>query len=81
MNSVSYSVFKSDIDHTVQNVLTTHEPVVVRRNRHSSVVMLSLDEYESLIETRYLLNSAVNAERLKSGIDEVEAMIAQSAKG
>lgn len=80
MNSVSYATFKSDIDHTVQNVITTHEPVVVRRNRHSSVVVLSLDEYESLIETRYLLSSAANAERLKNGIDEVEALIAQTLK-
>ncbi len=80
MNSVSYAAFESDIKTTFQSVITTHEPLVVRKNRRSSVVMLPLDLYESLLETRYLLSSTANAERLMRGIDEVEALIAQSSK-
>jgi antitoxin YefM len=80
MNSVSYAAFKSDIESTFQSVITKHEPVVVRKDRRSSVVMLPLDEYESLMETRYLLASTANSERLMKGIDEVEALIAQSVK-
>jgi len=80
MNCVSYAAFKSDIETAFQSVIATHEPVVVRKNRQSSVVMLPLDEYESLLETRYLLGSPANAERLMKGMDEVEALIAQSSK-
>ncbi len=36
------------------------------------MVMLSLDDYESLSETAYLFRSPANAERLNEAIDSLE---------
>ena len=80
MNSVSYAAFKSDIENTFQSVISTHEPMVVRKNRRSSVVMLPLDDDESLWQNRYRLGNTPNAERLMKGINEFQALIAEPSK-
>lgn len=75
MQTVAMKTFRSTIDATVQQILTTHEPVIVRKNKQTSFVVLPLEEYRSLMETRYLMGTSANADRLKQGIEEVETMI------
>lgn len=79
MNTMTYSAFKSNMESTVNTILETHQPVIVKKNRLSSVIIVPLEDYQSLVETRYLLSSPVNAARLVTGIEEVEALIAQGA--
>ena len=43
------------------------------RAGHDPVVIVSLDDYESLKETAYLLHSPANARRLLGSIDELES--------
>jgi antitoxin YefM len=45
----------------------------VTRKASSSVVMMSLDDYEALEETAYLLRSPKNARRLFEAIAELES--------
>jgi PHD/YefM family antitoxin component YafN of YafNO toxin-antitoxin module len=75
MQTVALEIFRSTLDATVQNIIATHEPVIVRKNKRTSFVVLPLEDYRSLMETRYLMGSSVNADRLQQGIQEVEAMI------
>ncbi|HIJ88048.1 MAG TPA: hypothetical protein HPP97_10280 [Desulfuromonadales bacterium] len=75
MQIVAMKTFRSTIDATVQHIIATHEPVIVRKNKQTSFVVLPLEEYRSLIETRYLMGTSANADRLKQGLEEVEAMI------
>jgi antitoxin YefM len=53
-------------------VCTDHDPIIITRNRNQSVVLLSLEDYESLQETAYLLRSPANAVRLSESIAELE---------
>jgi len=45
------------------------ETAVITRNGQQSVVMLSLEDYQALEESAYLLRSPVNAKRLLSAVD------------
>jgi antitoxin YefM len=54
-------------------VVNDREEVVITRAGHEPAVIVSLDDYESLKETAYLLRSPVNARRLLASIDELEA--------
>ena len=45
-----------------------HDVVVIAREGGRSTVMLSLEDYESLNETAYLLRSPANAERLAQSL-------------
>jgi antitoxin YefM len=56
----------------MDRVCTDHDPVIITRNRDQAVVMLSLDDYESLQETAYLLRTPANAKRLLESIEALE---------
>lgn len=49
-------------------------PITITRNGDQAGVMLSLEDYESLEETAYLLRSPTNAKRL---LDAIHALTGQ----
>jgi len=56
----------------MNQVCDDHAPVIITRNRDQAVVMMSLEDYESLQETAYLLRSPANARRLLDSISELK---------
>lgn len=72
MNAISYSMLRANLASTMCRVHDNHEPVIITRNKAQSVVMLSLDDYQSLQETAYLLRTPANAERLLSSIKQLD---------
>jgi antitoxin YefM len=71
MKAITYSAARQELAKTMDNVVNDAEPVIITRNRDQSVVMISLEEYESLNETAYLLRSPKNAIRLMESIQEL----------
>jgi len=51
----------------------SHEPVFIARDGGDTVVLVSLEDYESRNDTEYLLSSTVNAERLLKSINDFRA--------
>ncbi len=72
MDSITYTAARENLASTMDKVCADHAPVVITRNRDQSVVMLSLEDYESLEETAYLLRSPANAKRLLEAIHALE---------
>lgn len=56
----------------MEHICDDHEPVVITRKNERSVVMLSLEDYESLEETAYLLRSPKNTRRLIESISQLD---------
>jgi antitoxin YefM len=73
MSTISYTDAREKLARTMDQVCDDHEPVVITRQKQRSVVMLSLEDYESLTETAYLLKSRANARRLLSATQQLEA--------
>lgn len=73
MDAISYTLARKNLAGTMTKVCDDHSPVIITRRDHSSVVMLSLEDYEALSETAYLLRSPKNAKRLMNSIEELEA--------
>ena len=73
MDTITYSEVRSKLAKTMEKVCDDHAPVIVTRKNSRSVVMISLDDYEALEETAYLLQSPKNARRLLESIAELEA--------
>jgi len=69
MNAITYTAARERLASTMDRVCNDHDPVIITRNRDQAVVMLSLEDYESLQETAYLLRSPANAKRLLDSID------------
>ena len=72
MEAITYIAARENLASTMDKVCTEHAPVIITRNRDQSVVMLSLQDYESLEETAYLLRSPANARRLIEAIHALE---------
>ena len=72
MRTISYTAARESLAATMSSVCEDHTPVIITRKRDQAVVMLSLEDYDSLQETAYLLRSPANAKRLSEGIAELE---------
>lgn len=56
----------------MQSVCDDHAPVIITRKQSYSVVILSLEDYEALQETAYLLQSPANEKSLVELIAQLE---------
>jgi antitoxin YefM len=72
MKSITYTAAREALASTMNRVCRSRAPIVITRNRNQSVVMLSLEDYEQLEETAYLLRSPTNGRRLLSAIGSLE---------
>ncbi len=72
MNAVTYSQARSDLAKTMDRVCDDHSPIIITRKSQRSVVMISLEDYQALEETAYLLRSPKNARRLLESIAELQ---------
>ena len=56
----------------MKQVCEDHDPVIVTRKNNESVIIMSLEDYESLNETAYLMQSPKNAKRLIHSMEELK---------
>lgn len=73
MDAISYSAARANLAKTMEKVCNDHAPVIITRKSESPVVMISLDDYQAMEETAYLLRSPANARHLLESIAELEA--------
>ena len=73
MDTLTYSEARSKLANTMDRVCDDHAPIVITRKNSQSVVMMSLDDFQALEETAYLLRSPKNAKRLLESIVELKS--------
>ncbi len=73
MRAISYTSARNNLAQTMRKVCEDHDPVIITRKNGEAVVMISLEDYEALSETAYLLQSPKNAKRLLESIEELES--------
>ncbi len=73
MKSITYSFARQNLADAIKKVCDDHDPIVITNKRDRSVVMISLDDFEALQETSYLLRSPKNAKRLLESILQLES--------
>ncbi|MDS4020081.1 MAG: type II toxin-antitoxin system prevent-host-death family antitoxin, partial [Candidatus Competibacter sp.] len=64
MNAIAYSEACSHFAEMLEKVCDDHAPIVITRDHQRPVILMSLEDYEALEETAYLLRSPQNARRL-----------------
>jgi len=72
MDTITYTGFRANLAASMDKVCEDHAPLVVTRNEQSVVVM-SLEDYNAMEETAYLLRSPKNARLLLESIAQLEA--------
>ncbi|MBT8244645.1 MAG: type II toxin-antitoxin system prevent-host-death family antitoxin [Winogradskyella sp.] len=72
MEIVNYTDFRANLKHWLDKVVNNVSDIIIKRKNGKDLVLLSLDEYNSLKETTYLL-SGKNRDVLIDSIKELEA--------
>lgn len=73
MKTMSYTESRARYAEVLQSVEDDREEIIITRAGHESAVILSLDDYNSLRETAYLMQSPRNAIRLIEAVERLEA--------
>ncbi|MCF8347468.1 MAG: type II toxin-antitoxin system prevent-host-death family antitoxin [Bacteroidales bacterium] len=73
MLTASISDFRKDIKKYLDNVTQNFETLIINRGKDSGVVIISLEEYNSLNATQHELSSKTNESRLDSAIEKLKS--------
>ena len=73
MITTTISNFRKDIKRYLDNVTKDFETLIINRGKDQGVVIISLDEYNSLTATQYELSSKINEQRLDSAIEKLQS--------
>lgn len=74
MIATNISDFRANIKQYVDNVLEDGGPVFINRG-NTAAVLISLDEYNSVRETRYLMNSQTDSREVAAGVSALTSGI------
>lgn len=70
MITASVSDFRKDLKNYLDSVTENFETLIINRGQERGVVVMSLDEYNSLMATQHEMSSKVNQERLDAAIEK-----------
>ena len=72
MLTTTISDFRKNIKRYLDRVTENFETLIINRGKDTGVVIISLDEYNSLYATQHELSSKTNEMRLDSAIDKLK---------
>jgi antitoxin YefM len=72
MLAANYSEFRGDLKKFLDIVERNNETLIIKRSKGSGAVMISLKEYNSIMETLHLLSSKANADRLYESMKQLK---------
>ena len=72
MIAANFSEFRTNLKTFLDNVEDNNETLIVKRKSGKGSVVISLDEYNSIMETVHLLSSKANADRLHESINQMK---------
>ena len=72
MIAANYSEFRTRLKMFLDSVEDDNETLIIKRKSGKGAVMISLEEYNSIMETLHLLSSKKNADRLYESINQMK---------
>lgn len=72
MRAINYSEARQNLKTVMDTICMDHEPAIITRKSGESVVMISAEDYDSLMETEYLLSSPANARHLLESLEQAK---------
>lgn len=73
MIAANYTEFRTKLKKFLDTVESDNETLIIKRGSGKGTVMISLDEYNSIMETVHLLSSKQNADRLYESIRQMKS--------
>ena len=73
MKAANFTEFRTKLKQYLDDVEKNNETLIIKRGPGSGTVLISLDEYNSIVETVHLLSSKANADRLSESIRQMKS--------
>lgn len=73
MLTATISDFRKDIKKYLDRVTNNFETLIINRGKDKGIVILSLEEYNSMCATQYEISSEANEKRLDSAIQKLKS--------
>ena len=73
MEIINYSEARNNLKAVMDRAVNDHVPIAITRQRGKPVVMVDLDDWNAMTETRYLMSTPANAKRLMESIAQADA--------
>lgn len=71
MDTITYSAACASLGAAMDRVCNDHEALIITRDDGPSVVMMSLEGFQALDDTAYLLRNPINAKRLFTAVTKL----------
>jgi antitoxin YefM len=73
MIAANYTEFRTRLKKYLDNVEENNETLIIKRGMGKGTVLISLEEYNAIMETMHLLSSKANADRLYESIKQMKS--------
>lgn len=73
MIAANYTEFRTGLKRYLDDVEENNETLIIKRTSGKGAVLISLDEYNSIVETAHLLSSKKNKQRLDESIKQMNS--------
>ena len=72
MRTANYTELRNNLKVYLDSVIDDSEPLIVNRSGNNAVVIISLDEYNAIRETEYIMSSPETMAAIRKGEDELK---------
>ncbi|HPO50315.1 MAG TPA: type II toxin-antitoxin system prevent-host-death family antitoxin [Spirochaetota bacterium] len=73
MQAISYSEVRKNFKRYLDDVYNNHDPMIITRKNNENLIVISLEDYNSLTETQYLLSSENNRKHLIASLKQLRS--------
>jgi len=73
MKAANFTEFRTKLKQYLDDVEDNNETLIIKRGSGNGTVLISLNEFNSIMETVHLLSSKSNADRLFESIRQMKA--------
>ena len=72
MRTATYTDLRNNLKNYIDSVIEDSDTVIINRHGGTGVVIISLDEYNSLKETEYIISSPETMKAIRKGEDDIK---------
>jgi len=72
MLAANFTEFRTGLKNFLDSVENNNETLIIKRGSGKGTVLISLEEYNSIMETMHVLSSKSNAKRLFESIEQMK---------
>ena len=72
MRTANYSELRNNLKSYLDGVINDSEPLIVHRSGNESVVVISLEEYNAIKETEFIMKSTPTMNAIRQGEEDIK---------